>query len=263
LAVAAACVFIFLASYRIELPGLYYDEVAFVNAAQGAPDNTFIYKRLGPVPVLINPYLGALKAWLYAPIFRLFGVSPVTVRLPTILLAAVTLLILYGAMRDTLGSAWAAIVVWIMAVDPANLFPSRLDWGPTVLMHFFQALILALWFSYRKKPQLWKLFMIVWCFGVGFFDKFKFCLVPVSFHRWDRPMLSREPCQFMEFLAEVFSHVRLCSAGDSKKRFVLPPRWFSDLHTDRDHASRGRSTPLFNDFSLASFGLRLPSEVAL
>ncbi len=56
LAVAAACVFIFLASYRIELPGLYYDEVAFVNAAQGAPDNTFIYKRLGPVPVLINPY---------------------------------------------------------------------------------------------------------------------------------------------------------------------------------------------------------------
>jgi dolichyl-phosphate-mannose-protein mannosyltransferase len=181
LALAAACVFVFLASYRIELPGLYYDEMDFVNAAQGAPDNTFIYKRLGPVPVFINPYLGALKAWLYAPIFRLFGVSPVTVRLPAILLAAVTLLILYGAMRDTLGSVWAAIVVWIMAVDPANLFPSRLDWGPTVLMHFFQALILALWFSYRKKPQLWKLFMIVGCFGAGFFDKFNFVWFVLAF----------------------------------------------------------------------------------
>src|SRR5947208_3666990 len=48
-------------------------------------------------------------------------------------------------------------------------------------MHFFQALILALWFSYRKKPQLWKVFMIVWCFGVGFFDKFNFVWFLLAF----------------------------------------------------------------------------------
>jgi 4-amino-4-deoxy-L-arabinose transferase-like glycosyltransferase len=164
--------FVFLASYRIQLPGLYYDEVAFVNAAQGAPDNTFIYMRVGQIPVLIMPYLGALKAWFYSPIFHVFGVSPLTIRLPTILLGAVTLLIFYSVMRDSIGSVWAAIVVWIMAVDPANLFPSRLDWGPTVLIHFFQAVILALWFSYRKEPQLWKPVIIVGCFGLGFFDKF-------------------------------------------------------------------------------------------
>jgi hypothetical protein len=173
-AITAVCLFIFVAEYRVELPGLYYNEVAFVNAAQGAPDNTFIHKRLGTVPILIMPYLGALKAWMYAPVFRFFGVSPVTVRLPAILLAAVTLLILYCAIQGPLGAGWAAIVVWIMAVDPANLFPSRLDWGPTVFMHFFQALILALWFSYRYKPQLWKPVMILGCFALGFFDKFNF-----------------------------------------------------------------------------------------
>ena len=54
LAVAAACVFIVLATYRIELPGLYMDEVDFVNAAQGAHDNTMIYMRLGSVPLLIQ-----------------------------------------------------------------------------------------------------------------------------------------------------------------------------------------------------------------
>src|SRR5215469_6624120 len=129
LAILAVCVFVFLAVYRIQLPGLYYDEVAFVNAAQGAPDNTFIYKRLGPVPVLIMPYLGALKAWIYAPIFHILGTSPLTIRLPAILLAAVTLLIFYRAMRDAIGALWATMVVWVMAVDPANLFPSRLDWG--------------------------------------------------------------------------------------------------------------------------------------
>jgi hypothetical protein len=58
MAIASACLFTFLAAYRIQLPGLYYDEVAFVNAAQGAPDNTFIYMKLGSVPVLIFPYMG-------------------------------------------------------------------------------------------------------------------------------------------------------------------------------------------------------------
>src|SRR4029077_129322 len=62
LAIAAACVFILIATYRIELPGLYMDEVDFVNAAQGAPDNTMIHMRLGSVPIFIMSYLGALKA---------------------------------------------------------------------------------------------------------------------------------------------------------------------------------------------------------
>jgi hypothetical protein len=174
LAVAAVCVFVFLAAYRIELPGPYYDELHFVNAALGAPDNTFIHMRLGPLPFLQSPYMGALKAWGYAPIFRLFGVSALTIRLPAILLAALTLLIFYRAMRDSVGHAWAAIAVWIMAVDPANLFPSRLDWGPTVLTHFFQAAILALWFSYRDKPRPWKTVLICICAGLGFFDRFNF-----------------------------------------------------------------------------------------
>jgi hypothetical protein len=181
LAFAAVWVFVFLAAYRIELPGLYYDELAFVNAALGAPDDTFIHMRLGSLPFLVFPYMGALKAWGYAPIFRLFGVSALTIRLPAILLAAVTLLILYQLMRSKLGAVWAAIAVWIMAVDPANVFPSRLDWGPTVLTHLFQAAILALWFSYRDEPKLWKPALICVCFGLGFFDRFNFIWLASAF----------------------------------------------------------------------------------
>src|SRR6266516_3981382 len=181
LAIAAAGVFILVATYRIELPGLYMDEVDFVNAAQGAPDNTMIHMRLGSVPIFIMSYLGALKAWLYVPVFHFFGVSALTIRLPAILLAAVTLLILFQFMRAKLGPVWAIIALWIMAVDPANLFPSRLDWCPTVLMHFFQAAILALWFSYRENPKLWKLVLICICAALGFFDKFNFIWLVVAF----------------------------------------------------------------------------------
>jgi dolichyl-phosphate-mannose-protein mannosyltransferase len=181
LAIIAACGFVLLAAYRIELPGLYMDELDFANAAQGAPDDTMIRMRVGAVPLLIMPYLGALKGWLYAPVFALFGVSALTVRLPAILLAAVTLLIFYHLLRAKLGAKWAATTVAIMAVDPANLFPSRLDWGPTVLMHFFQASILAIWFSYRDKPQVWKLALILVCFALGFFDKFNFIWMIAAF----------------------------------------------------------------------------------
>jgi hypothetical protein len=181
LAFAAVCIFVFLAAYRIELPGLYYDEVNFVNAALGAPDNTFIHVRVGPLPLLLGPYGGALKAWAYYPIFRLFDVSALTIRLPAILLAAATLLIFYQLMRAKLGAFWAAIVLWIMAADPANVFPSRLDWGPTVLTHLFQAAILALWFSYRDEPKLWKPALIFICFVLGFFDRFNFIWLALAF----------------------------------------------------------------------------------
>ena len=157
------------------------DEVDFVNAARGGPDNTMIYMRLGSVPVLIMPYLGALKAWIYAPVFWLFGVSALTIRLPAILIAALTLLIFFQLMKSHVGVVWAIITTWLMAVDPANLFPSRLDWGPTVLMHFFQAAIIALWFSYRDKPKLWKLVLICICAGLGFFDKFNFIWLILAF----------------------------------------------------------------------------------
>jgi len=181
LAIAAAFVFVLVASHRIDLPGLYMDEVDFVNAARGGPDDTMIYTRLGSLPLFIMPYLGALKAWIYAPVFWLFGVSPLTIRLPAILLAAMTLLVLFQLMRAKLGPAWAITAIWLMAVDPANLFPSRLDWGPTVLMHFFQAAVLALWFSYRDKPKLWKLLLICICAGLGFFDKFNFIWLILAF----------------------------------------------------------------------------------
>jgi hypothetical protein len=181
MAVLAASVFILVASYKIELPGLYFDEMLFADAAQGNFNFAKVHIHVGPIPIMVMPYIGALKAWIYTPIFRLLGVSALTARLPVILIAAATLLILFAGMRPTLRGAWAATVVWLLALDPANIFPSRLDWGPTVLMHFFQACMLALWFSYRNSPQWWKLGLISICCLLGFFDKFNFIWFVTAF----------------------------------------------------------------------------------
>jgi len=62
-------------------PGLYYDELLFVPAAMGRHEAFQMpYRRWLGLPIMIFPYIGALKAWIYAPIFRLFGVSALTIR---------------------------------------------------------------------------------------------------------------------------------------------------------------------------------------
>src|SRR4026208_2615827 len=62
-------VFAAAAGHPIALPGLDYEEVLFGNAATGGENSSFIYRRLFGVPVLLMNYIGALKAYLFAPIF--------------------------------------------------------------------------------------------------------------------------------------------------------------------------------------------------
>ena len=140
-----------------------------------------IHMRLGSVPLLIMPYLGGLKGMdlrsRFQP-FRRVGFDYPLTRHSARRGDAANLL---SAHASRTWWVWAIVTLWIMALDPANVFPSRLDWGPTVLTHFFQAAILALWFSYRNKPGTWKMVLIFICFGLGFFDKFNFVWLILAF----------------------------------------------------------------------------------
>src|SRR5262245_56133012 len=101
-------------------------------------------ERVWDVPLLLMPYIGALKAWLYMPIFGTFGVSPATIRIPAVLLSAATLLLGYGIGRRFLRPPLAIVFLLLMATDPAFIIQSRLDWGPVVIGLFLK--LLALWF---------------------------------------------------------------------------------------------------------------------
>jgi len=62
-------------------PEIYYVELLFVSAAMGRHEAFQMpYRSWLGLPIMIFPYIGALKAWIYAPIFRLFGVSALTIR---------------------------------------------------------------------------------------------------------------------------------------------------------------------------------------
>jgi hypothetical protein len=102
--------YVFTATRYINYPGLHYDELAFANAALGGIDNTFIVERIGNIPVYICTYIGALKAYLYYPIFSWFGISAMSIRLPMILLTATSMLVLFYAVNAAFSrkTAWVA-----------------------------------------------------------------------------------------------------------------------------------------------------------
>src|SRR5258708_19671527 len=69
-------------------PGLHNDEVLFANAQFHLPAAVLFGATVfeHTVPLMFLTYLGALKAWLYAPVLALFEPSYGAVRLPVLFL---------------------------------------------------------------------------------------------------------------------------------------------------------------------------------
>ena len=148
LLVVAGVYFTVMAGRYIASPGLQYDEVLFVNAATGEPTNgLFVAKRIFGLPVMLMGYIGALKAYLYYPVFQVFGVSPETVRWPVILASLATLVLTYLVARFTFDRLVSALLVLVMSVDPTFMYLTKLDYGPVALMMVLK--VSALFFGLR------------------------------------------------------------------------------------------------------------------
>ncbi|HWX16184.1 MAG TPA: glycosyltransferase family 39 protein [Chthoniobacterales bacterium] len=160
------------ATYQIHSPGLYMDEMDFVGAATGKQP----YRGWLGIPLMVFPYIGALKAWTYIPIFALFGVSAASIRLPVVLISCGTLALGYALVRRTLTPGWATAFTAACVVHPDFVLQTKVDWGPVVLMLFFKALCLYLLVKWLETPRLfsWSLAGAITACGLGFFDKFNF-----------------------------------------------------------------------------------------
>jgi hypothetical protein len=174
---AASLAAVGLAAWNLAVPGLYYDETLFCNAALGGPTDGFVALRWQGVPILLMQYIGALKAWLYYPLFRLAPVNPWTVRLPAILAGVAGGCLLVAACGRLAGWRAALFALPLVLFDPALLMHSRLDWGPTALMFLFRGLALfgiADWWRRGTPGGLW---LFVAAAALGLFDKLNFLWV--------------------------------------------------------------------------------------
>jgi len=192
---AAVVLYLALALTNIRYPGLNYDECLFVNAALGAPDNdSFLITRVLGIPIMVMPYIGALKAWLMAPVFAAFGVSALTLRIVGILLSACSLPVAFLVLTRLMPPFAAAATTLLLSCDPAFVTISREDFGPIAFMILLK---LGAIYCFLRSIQTnsWRFFSLgLVCMAIGMFDKLNFlwfvvALVPASFV-YIRPLLS-------------------------------------------------------------------------
>jgi 4-amino-4-deoxy-L-arabinose transferase-like glycosyltransferase len=181
----ALILYLFLSLTYLALPGLQYDEVNFVNAALGrenaqfiAWDATIFGKRF---PLMIMNYIGALKSGIYAPVFKLFGTSATTVRLPVVFIGLITLLVGFALFRRMFGRRTAIAGLFLFATDPTFIFANRLDWGPVALMLLLQMGSLYFMWRWMKEDQRCYVGIAGFLFGLGLYNKIIFAWYLVAF----------------------------------------------------------------------------------
>ncbi|MFL6463668.1 MAG: ArnT family glycosyltransferase [Bryobacteraceae bacterium] len=163
---------LFLCSSVAFLPllGFEYDEVIFIQPLFH-PAQSFASIKLfhHAIPVMQTSYAGALKTWIYAPIFRFYAPSPFSVRFPVVILASITIFLL-GVITRHLASSRAAIFACAVLISDLNFFMvSVFDWGPVVIQNLLLAIGLYLILVQRKKPLAIPLAAFI--FGLAMWDK--------------------------------------------------------------------------------------------
>ena len=177
---AACSLFLLLAILVIPYAGIQADEALFT-APLFPHINNHLRLPLLPhhVPLMVMTYIGSLKTLLYWPIFRILGANPWTLRLPVVLLGAITIFVFFRLANASGGARAAAIGAFLLATDPVFLLTDTFDWGPVALEHVF--LVTGCWFVYRfgskagpddgRDARIWNLAAGFFCWGLALWNK--------------------------------------------------------------------------------------------
>lgn len=157
----------------LPLAGIQEDEVYFSTAIYHLPQATVFEAHLldHEIPLMLLTYLGALKSWIYYPIFDRIRPSYLTIRLPMLLVATFTIWLFIWLLEKLHGRKVAWVGGILLATDTAYQLTSCYDWGPVALQHLLMlagiAFLLKFWSSSKPSTLFWGFF---W-FGLAFWDK--------------------------------------------------------------------------------------------
>jgi hypothetical protein len=137
-AIAASAFFFAAGLLFVPILGIQNDEVLFGSALY--PPFGVVYSRSVfhvKIPLMLMSYLGALKAWVYAVIWRVFAPSPYSLRIPVLLAGAVTIWLFWVLLCRVSGTRAALIGTVLLATDAVYLLTTCADWGPVAFQHLF------------------------------------------------------------------------------------------------------------------------------
>ncbi len=166
-----------LSLVMISRPGLQYDETLFVNAATLNLPTFGISNTFLGLPLMLVPYTGALKSWLYYPVFALFGTSPATIRAPVVLLTSAALVLLYLAIRHLVNRPVALVAVIALGFDNSLFWLTRDDVGPSAIEFFLKCAALFCVARFARAASARWVGVLLMVLVLGVFNKLNFIWV--------------------------------------------------------------------------------------
>ncbi len=116
-------------------PGIEEDEALFVGPfIEKAPALYEWHVRHFRIPAMTMDYIGALKSWLYWPVFRLWSPTVWSMRLPVCLLSVVTLLLFADLIRRVAGRRVALAAAVFLATDAVFVLINVFDMTVCLLL---------------------------------------------------------------------------------------------------------------------------------
>jgi 4-amino-4-deoxy-L-arabinose transferase-like glycosyltransferase len=191
-----AFVFVTLGCGLVPYIGVQTDEALFGAAVYQQTGVMEGFRAFGHhIPTMSMSYLGALKTWLYAPIFALWPPSPWSIRVPMLLLGGCTLLLFARFMERLFGRTAAWVATALLATDASLVMTTAFDWGPVAIQHFLQLAAAYLLWRYHHTETPWRLALAAFLLGLALWNKAIFawtlagagvallCLYPREFAR--------------------------------------------------------------------------------
>jgi 4-amino-4-deoxy-L-arabinose transferase-like glycosyltransferase len=123
------------------------------------------------IGVMVMSYIGAVKAWLWAPVFALWGTGPGAIRFPALVVGALSVWCFYRLLLHSLGVRAALAGCALLATDAVYLLTVRWDWGPVALQHLWAVAGMLGVLRWWQTRRLWWLALAFFLFGLGLWDK--------------------------------------------------------------------------------------------
>lgn len=158
----------------IPLTGIHADAAAEVGCFYPCAAPAFATRLLGSshrLPLMVFPYVGAFKAWLYQPILRLLDATPFTLRLPTLLVGAGSVWMFFALLERVGGRRAAVAGALLLATDVSFLLATTYDFGPIAFLHFLMLAGILLLLRFEETQSRKCLALAFFLFGLALWQK--------------------------------------------------------------------------------------------
>ena len=176
-----ACVAVaFVASGMLFIPrlGIETDEASITSCIYPRAEPRYAWTfGANVLPIMMHSYVGALKSWIFSLLFLVTPPRPISLRLPTLLIAATTLWLFFALLDRVAGRRAAWIGTLLLATDPIYLLINATDFGFVTLQFLFKLAALLLLLRFHRNGSRLALAAAFFLFGLALWDKAVFSWV--------------------------------------------------------------------------------------